>query len=309
MFIKNQLSSILLTTTLAITASFANYPNQTDGLDAAPQRAIPAFQAPAIPPLLITSPHVLREIKSTFAQLQSGETKYQETEAHLQQRFLHARQVNNTSFSRTLFDKKFRVPVLKRKFQHDAQKILKKKQSELHKLIQVENFDSDIATQVLSSLRGYAAEIDYNQVSRTYQTSYVEAMLALDPVREDQHRKFQIYGQRFANVLSSTTVMSDSAFDTAKKALESWNPAIDASKVNSTGCAFKEAQTDILAVHKSLNLELQDLLEAARQKQKQRRSALSSNRFLDKLKARGRKSMEALYWGTMGTLFDLRLNA
>jgi len=133
-------------------------------------------------------------------------------------------------------------------------------------MIQAEKFSPDIAIQVLSSLKGYASKIGYEGFCRFYQETYVNAALALDPVREDQHRKFKLVAKRFTDTLSSKTPIDDDEFDKVKKTLEKWNPTIDLPTVHTIGGAFSDAQSDFDFAHKDLRSKLQELLEAARTK-------------------------------------------
>jgi len=109
MLIKNQLSSILLTIALATTASFANHTTHHDALDI----VAPATKTPSI---ITTSPHVLREIKSTLDQLKAGEAKFQETETYLIGELSRSLKAGHIHSSRAVSDKEFRVPALRRKF-------------------------------------------------------------------------------------------------------------------------------------------------------------------------------------------------
>ncbi len=158
------------------------------------------------------------------------------------------------------------------------------------------------------SLKGYAAKLAYKKICNAYQKAYINAMLSLDPVRQDQHKKFEPFAEPFTDVLSLKTPMDDEEFIDTQKKMQEWDPSIDASKVSAAGNAFNEAKSDFAFAHKNLNAGLQDLIETARKKQK-RSDAFSSNNFIDKVTARGRKSARSLYWNLMGTFFDFRLNA
>lgn len=194
MFIKNYFTSLLVTTILATTASFANYPSQADDLDGA---------APAIAPLVTTPPYILRELSATLEQFKTNEATFQANQSYLIRAFSLSLRADEIQSSRTLLDKNFRIPVLRQKFQDDARVNLNKKQSSLYTLIRTEQFDADIKAQVLASLKKHASTLDYKALCRSYQSSYVTAMLDLDPVRANQHRKFTTFSGRLTDALSS----------------------------------------------------------------------------------------------------------
>ena len=296
MFIKTKISSLFLTTALAMTLSFANYPGDDEPLEVAAPTRSQAAPAPKK-----TSSFVLTRLQQTLDKLKGHEAEFQENERYLQ----------NTSkihSSRTPLEGNLRVRALKKKFQEDAKKSITQKQSGLYAALQAEKFDTDISSQVWMSLKGYASKIGYKGICNAYQRAYINAMLSLDPVRQDQHKKFETFAEPFTDVLSLKTLMDDEEFIDTQKKMQEWDPSIDASKVSAAGNAFNDAKSDFAFAHKNLNAELQDLIETARKKQ-QRRDAFSSNKFIDKVMTRGRKSVRSLYRNLMGTFFDFRLNA
>jgi len=134
-----------------------------------------------------TSPRILKYIEKSFAELKKGHTQVnQEDTAVLEE----ARSLSPT-VPRTGSYQDFRAAVLGQKFEKDVEDNHRAKEAALYKKVKNLGLDEDLKLKVLVTLKQYSTQIEYTTACLSHKKAYVTHMLALEPIRQDQHRKLK----------------------------------------------------------------------------------------------------------------------
>jgi len=281
---KNNFLSILLTTIVS-TTSFAN--------DAENQVAEER-----------TSPRILRCIEESFTELKKGHIRVIEADTAVLE---EARSLFPT-IPRSGSYQDFRAAVLGQKFEKDVEDNHRTKEAALYKKVKDLGLDEDLERQVLVTLKQYSTQIDYMTACLSHKKAYVAHMLALEPIRQDQHRKFITFEYLFSKVLSGKIFMSNAIFKVVQKRNQEWSQEINMDKVASAGRTLVSTKKSLAKVYIKLDEKLKSLLKVASEAQKQRKS-LSSKGAFKRMMGRGHVFFKSLYWKGMNKRFGIALGA